>query len=508
MAHPNPNTLHNFSQSWQRATHFRELDLQHEEISQPSHATETEKSLWGFEKNPYAALQHPISVADLPSYGTIGRCDQHVVTASTRLAGILEKGGDGRFVDTNRSTVPMTIFNCTNMLVGVGTLSLALGFQQCGWVAGLVMLTLPIPVTIYTAKLLVRCLQTDEVAMTYGDIAHLACGSIGRHFIEAIFASELIAANAALFILFASSLESLNPSLSQTACKIVVALGMIPLNFAPFKLLSVTSVVGIFSFIGVLTILTSAGLSKPDLPGSLIRPAHTSAMPHSWNAVATSIGIFVAPWGGHSIVPAVYRDMRHPQKYEKALKWTYSACYFIAMSMAVLGYLMFGDSVLPEITSNILSMSEYPRIIPAITLVIVTTIPLTKISLNNRPVLDTLYRKLGIHPLQQAPQDARQTGRGRMSQMMRLAVAVSCNLLELALAIAIPDFGDIVGLLGSACCITISIVLPACFYLRVCSKRSMAVSTFDRTICWMLIVVGTIAAVIGTMSMILKARRE
>ena len=30
-----------------------------------------------------------------------------------------------------------------------------------------------------------------------------------------------------------------------------------------------------------------------------------------------------APWGGHSVFPNIYRDMRHPKKYGKSLKVTF-----------------------------------------------------------------------------------------------------------------------------------------------------------------------------------------
>ena len=30
-----------------------------------------------------------------------------------------------------------------------------------------------------------------------------------------------------------------------------------------------------------------------------------------------------APWGGHSVFPNIYRDMRHPVKYTRAINYTY-----------------------------------------------------------------------------------------------------------------------------------------------------------------------------------------
>ncbi len=32
----------------------------------------------------------------------------------------------------------------------------------------------------------------------------------------------------------------------------------------------------------------------------------------------------LAPWGGHSVFPNIYRDMRHPHKFNKGLTITYT----------------------------------------------------------------------------------------------------------------------------------------------------------------------------------------
>jgi solute carrier family 32 (vesicular inhibitory amino acid transporter) len=277
---------------------------------------------------------------------------------------------------------------------------------------------------------------------------------------------------------------------------------MIPLNFAPFKVLSVTSAIGIFCFVGILTVLLTTGLAKNTAPGSLREFAKTSALPYDWRTVLKSLGIFMAPWGGHSIVPAVYKDMRHPQKYNKALKYTYSICYGMALSLAGLGYLMFGDAVLAEVTSSIFSTPGYPPVVSAITLVIVTTIPLTKISLNNRPVVDTINRKIGSHcglTDFKGPLDKKTN---RLGRLMRVGVCISCNRVELALALAIPDFGDVTALMGAALCFTISVILPGCLYLRICSEEHIRLS--DRIACWALIVIGLICALAGTLSLILE----
>jgi len=53
----------------------------------------------------------------------------------------------------------------------------------------------------------------------------------------------------------------------------------------------------------VVFVTISDGLIKPHSPGSLRQPMDTSFFPQHWGAFPLSIGLFMAPWGGHSIYP-------------------------------------------------------------------------------------------------------------------------------------------------------------------------------------------------------------
>lgn len=55
--------------------------------------------------------------------------------------------------------------------------------------------------------------------------------------------------------------------------------------------------------------------------------------------------------------------------------------YLLDVSMAVAGLLMFGEGVRDEITSNIITMSAYPKALSVLVVVFIAIIPLTKIPL-------------------------------------------------------------------------------------------------------------------------------
>jgi len=133
-------------------------------------------------------------------------------------------------------------------LIGVGLLSLPMGMKYAGWVCGMVTLLLCALVTGWTAKLLAKCMDLDPSLITFSDIAYISFGRNARIATSFLFTLELVAASVALIVLFADSLDLLFPGfLSVTGWKMVCAVILIPLNFLPLRLLSFTSVIGIFS---------------------------------------------------------------------------------------------------------------------------------------------------------------------------------------------------------------------------------------------------------------------
>jgi vesicular inhibitory amino acid transporter len=146
-----------------------------------------------------------------------------------------------------QSTVPQTVFNSVNVLIGIGLLSLPLAMKHAGWVLGLSFLIYSAVTTSYTAKILAKCLDVDKTLVTYADLAYISFGQQARLVTSILFCLELLGACVALVVLFADSLYALVPGLSILEWKIVCGLVLIPLNFLPLRFLSVTSILGIVS---------------------------------------------------------------------------------------------------------------------------------------------------------------------------------------------------------------------------------------------------------------------
>jgi vesicular inhibitory amino acid transporter len=162
----------------------------------------------------------------------------------------VEEDGVVYNVVVGQSTLPQTVFNSVNVLVGVGLLSLPLGLRYSGWVIGIVFFTSAVVCTRYTAKLLAKCLDVDNSLVTFADLAYVSFGAKARIATSLLFTIELVAACVALVILFADSLDALIPGLDIITWKMICCVALIPLGFLPLRLLSFTSILGILCCLG------------------------------------------------------------------------------------------------------------------------------------------------------------------------------------------------------------------------------------------------------------------
>jgi solute carrier family 32 (vesicular inhibitory amino acid transporter) len=399
---------------------------------------------------------------------------------------------DGRVITevAGQSTAQQTIFNSVNVLIGIGLLSLPLGFKYSGWLIGASTMIVSAISTFYTAKLLAKCLDRDSTIVTYADVAYTAYGHKGRLMVSVLFVLELVGAGVSLVVLFADSLYTLYPHFSRFQYKVLAFLILTPPSFLPLRILSISSVFGIISTMSIVVIFVFCGFYKTNSPGSLIQPMETWLFPQNWKAVPLSIGIFMAPWGGHAVFPNIYRDMRHPHKYGKCLTVIYQITFLVDFSMCVIGFLMFGDGVKDEVTKNLLLATGYPGGLNYLITVLIALIPLAKAPLNSRPIVTTLDALLGVENMPPS----------RLKDFYTGLVRVFVIFLFVSVAIVFPDFDRIIALVGSLLCISVCLILPLLFYIKIYDGEISQIELFTD---YILVVVFSILAVLGTVWSIL-----
>lgn len=392
------------------------------------------------------------------------------------------------------STAAQTVFNSLNTLMGIAVFSLSFGFRLSGWVLGLIILISCAATTNMTAKVLGAVLSKNPQLQTYGDIAHLYGGSRMQLFATITFTLDLTGAALSLILLFADSFHLLLPTVDVRLFKILIVVITFFMSFMPLTVLSMVSLTGIMSTVSILILaITSGFLVKKGEDGSLLGPSSTSLWPSSLLEVLLSIGIFMAPWGGHPVFPELYKDMRHPNKYNNCCNVTFLSCLKLDFLVAVVGYLMFGNNVKDSLTKSLMGNTSLPSFINPLLCVFLGLLPISKLSLVVRPIISVYEKHFRMN--ESSVLTYKDGKRYRPITPKKIVSRIIFLGILFILSLVFTSFGKVVAFLGSAICCTICISLPLMFYLKFFADELSALQKIFTRIG---IFVGFAGAILGT----------
>ncbi|KAH7405217.1 hypothetical protein KP509_15G061200 [Ceratopteris richardii] len=380
------------------------------------------------------------------------------------------------------------ILNGINVMCGVGILSTPYALKEGGWI-GLIFFVMVAIISLYTGILLRHCLDSQDGLETYPDIGQAAFGTWGRVTISIFLYMELYAACVEFLILEGDNLSAVFPNVNlrligfdltgQKLFIIMTAIFVLPTVWLrDLSLLSYVSALGVLS--SVLVVLCVSWIGVVDEIGF-----HWSGRPLNFSSLPLSLGLYAFCYSGHSVFPNIYSSLKKPSQFPLVLLMSFLVCTILYGSMAVMGFMMFGEETQSQITLNL------PQHFTASKVAIWCTIinPFTKYALSITPVALSMeellvsqtyaFKSFGI------------------SCCLRTILVLSTVLV----AILLPFFGYVMAFVGSLLSICLCMIFPASCFLKLMSLKATAIQKF---LCILIVLVGFLFCITGTYSSIAR----
>lgn len=325
-------------------------------------------------------------------------------------------------------------------------------------------------------------MEAHKQICSYPDIGQAAFGQKGRIIVSIFLFVELYAVAVEFLILEGDNLAQLFPKWalkfggirikSQQSFILLSALVILPTVWLRnLRLLAYVSASGVAA--SVFIVLAVAWVGVFDGVGF-----HPQGHLLNLSGLPTAIGLYAFCFCGHAVFPNIYSSMKDRRLFSQVLILCFVVCTLIYGSIAVMGYMMFGNKLESQVTLNL------PRTLVASKVAIYITLinPFAKFSLTITPLATALEELLPPN-----------------SWLVLWGTGIRTLLVisTVAVAVALPYFGYLMALIGSLLSCSVSIIIPSICYLKLFGA---SISKHEMSLIFIILILGTVTGIVGTYS--------
>ncbi|CAK8538371.1 unnamed protein product [Lathyrus sativus] len=369
------------------------------------------------------------------------------------------------------------VFNISTTMVGAGIMSIPATMKVLGIIPGLIVIVLVAVITDLTVEFMLRCTSSGK-AVTYAGMVGESFGSVGSLAVKICVITTNLGVLIVYLIILGDVLcgneyeGSIHLGILQqwfgvhwwtcrTFALLIVALViMLPLvmlrRVDSLKYSSAISILLALVFVVICSSMAVTALSSGKSQSVRIFPDFSQVTVLD---LFTTVPIFVTGFGFHVNVHPIRAELVKPTDMNTAVRISLLISVAIYFAIGFFGYLLFGDSIMPDVLVNFdqNSDSSFGRLLDNIirlsyALHLALVFPIMNYSLRAN-IDELLFSKKNKPPL------ALDTPR-----------FVSLTLVLLAfiylVAVAIPNVWYFFQFLGSTTIVCISFIFPAAIILR------------------------------------------
>ncbi len=356
----------------------------------------------------------------------------------------------------------LAIANLLPFLIGSATFSLPYAVARGGLISipGFIIITLLADTSgilladaLYTSS---KGQKKKRVYLDYVELAHAAAGRCGSRLLNFVLIFYLYANNTVSLVLIGKSMYDIlheHATLSLMAITVIFSLLVIPpLFITKLSKLAYLSTVSTLSIIvgGIASIVIFVQHRDRWIANAHALPLFDA------EGLAFSLSVWLFMVICHSVIPQVEGSMRDPEAYPRVLHISYLSSTLVKICFGVMGALTFGNATNPIVTINIIVKSISIIANAALTCYAVSSFPI------NFYIVCESFDKFILRNRNRELMKG-----GKYHYYWILLTRPILVGVGLGIALVVPYFGLLAGVLGSVLAILLVFVFPCWFHLKL-----------------------------------------
>eukprot|EP00794_Sanderia_malayensis_P003200 gene3200-3675_t len=352
-------------------------------------------------------------------------------------------------------------WNVSNLIQGIGILSMPFAVHQGGW-AAVASMFIVAALGCYTGKLLVNCLYEESkktgiqrrLRVNYPEVAEAVYKKPGFRLMTAVQIFEMFGAVTMYVILLGTVLGELlraTTGLGMYEWAAICCVIVLPSLFIKrMSIISWFSLMAVFALMASLFVMMAFAITKYHTwKLSNIPTFNPSTFP-------VGFGIVVFSYSAHPVFPSIESSMRKPQQFNMMMNWAFALAAIVKALLGVLMVLAFGDNTQEVATVNLLENAGFS--ITANALVITNAILVIPL------VMFVVSESFDDAMLQYFPHLNKDSKYHWVWLLMTRPMLLCCALF---IATIVPHFGLLMGFVGGFTGTCLCFIFPCWFYLKL-----------------------------------------